>query len=427
MKRIIYSSLSILAAVGTAFVAAEAEVLGGESSTTKTSNETVLSAISASGGPAARNSTPSSILGEQPSALSPSTGSPFSTAQVLPTAPTPKPSAGAPAVVPDNADQTLPDPGVAAPETDASGPTLSVPSFAEPGTRGPILQLDMDETGGEEVVPANGAKPTVEESTIEGTISEDAVIEDEEDESAVSQETVPLETSEETIPEETIPEDMPFEEDSDEEGTTEGDSMGDSDFSGEDEPLMDEPLMDSEPSEGFTPEPSEEFTPGPSEGFTPDTPGEFPADDAPSGITPVVPPASVPVDPSAEPVEPLAPTEAPLAPMDEGEFDGDNQFDGGSEFNDTGAVGSPSDRLIGEGFSPFQLSYLAIGGGLKEAGIPGGAQLMSAYESGDLSAEDIVNAGAMTKRLGTDASDAEDYAKGVDKFLKLFSRDGLNS
>jgi len=80
-----------------------------------------------------------------------------------------------------------------------------------------------------------------------------------------------------------------------------------------------------------------------------------------------------------------------------------------------------SDRLIGEGFSPFQLSYLAIGGGLE--GIPGGDKLLAAYDSGDLSAADIVDAGASSNRLGADASDQDDYTAGVERFLNLLSRD----
>ncbi|MEO0768695.1 MAG: hypothetical protein AAFY72_04565, partial [Cyanobacteria bacterium J06649_4] len=49
---------------------------------------------------------------------------------------------------------------------------------------------------------------------------------------------------------------------------------------------------------------------------------------------------------------------------------------------------SGDERLIGEGFTPFQLSYLAIGGGLEAEGIPGGDLLLQAYEAGDIEAED---------------------------------------
>jgi len=149
---------------------------------------------------------------------------------------------------------------------------------------------------------------------------------------------------------------------------------------------------------------------------------------------PLVPETLTPTPLSPEPGAPMpnAPAEA-LPPINDG-FEGgspEGSFEegspGGNSFNEDTSLGSVGDRLIGEGFTPFQLSYLAIGGGLKEAGIPGGNQLLSAYESGDLSAEDVVAAGAMTKRLGTAASDEANYTKGVDKFLRLLSRDALNN
>jgi phage FluMu protein gp41 len=82
---------------------------------------------------------------------------------------------------------------------------------------------------------------------------------------------------------------------------------------------------------------------------------------------------------------------------------------------------------VGEGFTPFQLSYLAISGGLKEEGIPGGDQLISAYKDGEISAEDVVAAGAESNRLGTAASDTEDYAQSVDRFLEILRRDARSS
>ena len=78
---------------------------------------------------------------------------------------------------------------------------------------------------------------------------------------------------------------------------------------------------------------------------------------------------------------------------------------------------------MGEGFTPFQLSYLAISGGLEEEGIPGGEQLLSAYRQGNISAADVVEAGAASNRLGTAASNQEDYTAGVDRMLGLLRRD----
>lgn len=123
-------------------------------------------------------------------------------------------------------------------------------------------------------------------------------------------------------------------------------------------------------------------------------------------------------DPSVEPLEPIEPVEPVESLPPVGDSIAPNEFP---------VSGSSSDRLVGEGFTPFQLSYLALAGGLEEEGIPGGPQLISAYKQGDVSAEDIVTAGAMSKRLGEAASDQEDYTQGVDRFLEIFRKDARSS
>ena len=166
-------------------------------------------------------------------------------------------------------------------------------------------------------------------------------------------------------------------------------------------PLSPTPI---EPS-GATPGGSIESAPEavPSNDFPP-APEASPADDF-EPAAPLSPASPAP----ASPVQPLPPIENDAAP------------------GDGSASGLSSDRLIGEGFTPFQLSYLAIGGGLREEGIPGGKRLLSAYESGAISAEDIVEAGAVSKRLGTAAADQDDYTKGVDRFLKMLEQDARRS
>ena len=138
-----------------------------------------------------------------------------------------------------------------------------------------------------------------------------------------------------------------------------------------------------------------------------------------------VPPApgfpSAPIEPA--PGFPSAPVEpTPLPPLEE-----DTPLDDSAVPGDEFPIGaSSSDRLVGEGFTPFQLSYLAIAGGLKEEGIPGGSVLLSAYDQGDISAADIVDAGALSNRLGTAADDQADYTDGVERFLELLERDARN-
>ena len=202
----------------------------------------------------------------------------------------------------------------------------------------------------------------------------------------------------------------------------EDDSAMEDDTELEDDTDADESLLeDSTPLPG---PPGSEFTPGAPDngGITPSAPDSNFTPAVPEGVTPLTPDDAPPVE-SPSPALPPAPLEPmPEAPTEALPPINDSGFDEGTQ-----PLGSTSDRLIGEGFTPFQLSYLAIGGGLKEVGIPGGNLLLSAYESGDISAADIVAAGARTKRLGTAADDEADYTKGVDKFLKLLSRESLNS
>ncbi|MEL6780513.1 MAG: hypothetical protein AAFO06_25080 [Cyanobacteria bacterium J06597_16] len=254
--------------------------------------------------------------------------------------------------------------------------------------------------------------------------------------------------------------------------TEDTDSEDDSDSetnSGSDNVPANGTFSPAEPPDGVSPISPQPGIPG---GVVPATPSQS----APAGITPAAPlpatplPATPPSDLPATPVEPMQvlPPEAPIAPMAPadpiepaqplipdvpGDMDLETNDDFSpdefspdefspedaspedalpleengdpSEFPSSGV--SADERLIGEGFTPFQLSYLAISGGLREEGIPGGGMLLSAYKSGDISAEDIVAAGAGSKRLGTAADDQEDYTKGVDRFLKILEQDTRSS
>ena len=168
---------------------------------------------------------------------------------------------------------------------------------------------------------------------------------------------------------------------------------------------MDEPDLEEETEsgvEGPIPEGTIESAPASSE-----EPGVL----EPLPSTPAAPPTAPSVEPppaeSFEP-EPFPESEDPA---------GSGAQSGGFE----------GEGLIGEGFTPFQLSYLAIAGGLREEGIPGGDRLISAYKDGELSAADIVSAGEASNRLGTAAIDKEDYTQDVDRFLKIFRRDARTS
>ncbi|MGD1897657.1 MAG: hypothetical protein ACFB16_11980 [Phormidesmis sp.] len=536
MKRIVYGSLSVLTAIGTVFVAANAEVIGGRDTEPKATSETAVTTKSRETTPALPDSLSSSavttfgeqtlnveaadetassglfgaakgspmltkgVLSEQPTQLSNqptgvrSSGllqqqtSPVQISQVL-TSPTPavKPSATDttaatdPAVIPESAGEALPEPTTeVSPSVDE--PTLTGPSFSAPGSRGPIMQLETDT--GESVAPASGAtptKPSEEETALEETSLEESALEETslegatgaemptdvvEDDSMMQGDTFPEEETFESEPPtgfeaETSDEEMSEEETSEEGVTDDADPFVEEGFVEEGmesegiEPELESDGMESDGMEsdgmesdgtepGMEPEKelegdtdleSDPFTapspapssPVPSDDFSPETPGTTdpeatPDDFSPNGVTPV--------NPSEDELDQTLPA-TPLPPSPVTPAPGSTEEPGdpieGDAFDAPAPLGNESDRLIGEGFTPFQLSYLAIGGGLEEAGIPGGNQLMSAYEDGEISAEDIVAAGAVTKRLGTAASDESEYAKGVDKFLKLFNRDGLTS
>jgi len=170
-----------------------------------------------------------------------------------------------------------------------------------------------------------------------------------------------------------------------------------------------------------TPLPSAPGTPVPA---SPDGLGE----PVPSAPTAPIPSQSFPAEEPSAPIENVPIEESPIenapienAPLEEVPME-ENSFPSPTEpLSDSG------DRLIGEGFTPFQLSYLAASGGLKEAGIPGGFILIDAYKDGDISAEDVVNAGATTKRLGTAANDEAAYTDSVDDFLKMLVRDARST
>ncbi len=300
MKRIIYSSLSVLTVISTAFVATKAEGFPGDSN---------------------GQSNPSIAQGElanvnlRPANAPSSVAIPTAQAQMMEAEP----------------DETAPDEGTVTPESDMTDPGLiepgvSDPDLTEPGMSGP-----------------EGADPLLNEPELnEPELNE---------------------------PELNEPELNELEEDS-----------------------LREPAAD------------EVLPPIPQESIPPVAPGSS---------APGFPPSTSPGFPPA-PVEP-----APRSPLEE-----NTPLDDSAVPNDDFSVGaSSSDRLVGEGFTPFQLSYLAIAGGLKEEGIPGGSVLLSAYNQGDISAADIVEAGALTNRLGTAADEQADYTDGVERFLKRLERD----
>ncbi|MEL6813873.1 MAG: hypothetical protein AAFP03_03550 [Cyanobacteria bacterium J06598_3] len=341
-----------------------------------------------------------------------------------------------------------------------SGTLLPAPGTTVPGTvvpAAPALGAPVPETG-LDVVPAT--EPGIESDALkpEGTTPEaDAMDpampasegaadfgETEADmaEDPASLEDAPLEDASDAdasldeMPEAEMPETGGFPE-----GAVEGELLEEESFGEElpveddasaDEPFEDSTFEETEPSieNDAIPASPEPITPEaaplpPADGTL--TPGTTGTPEAPMPEAPAMP--EVPAAPAA-PIEPL-PLE-PLPPAEDEAFPDeapslDNGIESDAAPDDLPVSGSSSDRLIGEGFTPFQLSYLAINGGLRDEGIPGGGLLLNAYDAGDISAEDIVAAGASSKRLGTAADDEAEFTKGVDRFLEIFKRDARST
>lgn len=364
--------------------------------------------------------------------------------------------------------------------TPASAITPSGTSLPAPGTVVPAAPALGAPTSGAPV-PATGleAAPAIEPS-IDADMAEDPASLGEVPEATPALDGMPLdEMPEAGMPEteefsEGSAEGEVFEEESFEEESFDEDASAEDSLEESDEALEGEVLEETKPDiesdavpgtpetiPGATPFPPANGTPAPE--VMPDVAPEGMPEvmpEGPEGISPV-PPAQegaptqvVPAQPlsptpgtnmpgipggpaapemPAAPIEPLPPTESEVVPLEEAPMEAPLEAPVDSEIESDAAPapfpvsGSSSDRLMGEGFTPFQLSYLAISGGLKDEGIPGGGLLLSAYDAGDISAEDIVAAGASSKRLGTAASDEADFTKGVDRFLELFKRDARSS
>ncbi len=72
--------------------------------------------------------------------------------------------------------------------------------------------------------------------------------------------------------------------------------------------------------------------------------------------------------------------------------------------------------------SAVDLVQLARNGYLQEQGIPQFNQLAFAYRSGELSAEDVINAAITANRLSRDVADDPGYLETVDHFLNDLDR-----
>jgi len=89
------------------------------------------------------------------------------------------------------------------------------------------------------------------------------------------------------------------------------------------------------------------------------------------------------------------------------------------ESDSTKAVSSPS---IMQRITPFQLVSLAYQGNLNSDGIPGYGGLITAYQSGRITAKDIVQIAVNNNRLTQDVLSDRGYLNAVEVELRSLSK-----
>jgi hypothetical protein len=76
---------------------------------------------------------------------------------------------------------------------------------------------------------------------------------------------------------------------------------------------------------------------------------------------------------------------------------------------------------------PFNTAFLAYQGYLKNEGIPSAGALVFAYQAGNLTAKDVVQAAVKDNRLPAEVLNDQDYLSAVDSQLTSFSNDAASS
>ncbi|MEH2257986.1 hypothetical protein [Nostoc sp.] len=72
-------------------------------------------------------------------------------------------------------------------------------------------------------------------------------------------------------------------------------------------------------------------------------------------------------------------------------------------------------------FKPFDAAFLAYQGNLKAQGIPSGSALVSQYQTGNLTALNVVKAAVNAKKLPAQALNNEGYLKAVESQLTSYN------
>ncbi|MFE4107376.1 hypothetical protein [Almyronema epifaneia] len=77
--------------------------------------------------------------------------------------------------------------------------------------------------------------------------------------------------------------------------------------------------------------------------------------------------------------------------------------------------------------TPFELTYIAYSGGLRDYGVPAAQTLTSEYQIGNVTAEQVVEAAIRDSLVDASAMDDERYIDRVDYFLRLLEPGEIES
>lgn len=92
-----------------------------------------------------------------------------------------------------------------------------------------------------------------------------------------------------------------------------------------------------------------------------------------------------------------------------------NQMPDGQMSNDQ----APTGQMPAANVNPFQLTYMAYSGALKDYGISGGEYLIQDYRNGDVSAQDIVKVAVDNGVASENILTQSGYVNQVNDFLQM--------
>ncbi|NEQ34729.1 MAG: hypothetical protein F6K04_27865 [Leptolyngbya sp. SIO4C5] len=87
-------------------------------------------------------------------------------------------------------------------------------------------------------------------------------------------------------------------------------------------------------------------------------------------------------------------------------------------YNDESRGGSEMAGVV----NPFELTYIAYSGGLRQYGVPAALTLISEYQLGDVTAEQVVEAAIRDRLVDASVMEDERYIDRVDYYLQVLEQ-----